>query len=482
MVAALAVLLFHARIYLGVDFGPLNGLVGSMDLAVFAFFSLSGFLVFRPFAAGDVAVRTHLVKRLVRVFPAYLVAIAAALWLTGAAATRGHELEFALILQGLNPSIALQVMPVAWSLHVEVVFYLVLPLVVAATAVLGGQSHRRRAAVLVGLGLLSLGARVAVTAPDGISEYVVERYAPMMLWAFLPGMLVAYGLARSPRVARSLADPSTCLLGMCLVSVALAVIPDDRAMVELARMFMVAVGSALMIPWLVALGIPGRLARVVADGGRCLSYPIYLWHATVMFVLVAFGIHGWPGLAVALLMVLLLSVGSWLFVERPSLRGARAIVSRMRSTDQDLSGPCRGGGSTGRHVILAAPCGKPPGRRRRVTDGARHASDPDAEVSDVPLDASLLDRGRPRFPRGQGRSASGKHRPHAAAKERQVPAEVARQPRPKRKRLCPAIRSRHVAGTSRTVRPARAALTVSSRASSKPPSLSMLTVSRYLRL
>ena len=85
--AAVAVLVFHAATFTttlaGESRGPaeLGAWIQNLNVGVSLFFVLSGFLLFRPFvlahltgAAGP-ATRPYLLRRLVRIFPAYWVAL-----------------------------------------------------------------------------------------------------------------------------------------------------------------------------------------------------------------------------------------------------------------------------------------------------------------------------------------------------------------------------------------------------------------------
>jgi len=50
-----------------------------------------------------------------------------------------------------------------------------------------------------------------------------------------------------------------------------------------------------------------------------------------MAALVSLGVKGWPVLVIAVPVVILLSVGSWLLVERPAIRGAKTITDTLES-------------------------------------------------------------------------------------------------------------------------------------------------------
>ena len=82
------------------------------------FFSLSGYLLYRPFLERSVDLSAYAIRRLFRIFPAYLFAT------IGIAVLANREVKVADTLTMDHSLIA-----VAWTLKIEVVFYTALPLV-----------------------------------------------------------------------------------------------------------------------------------------------------------------------------------------------------------------------------------------------------------------------------------------------------------------------------------------------------------------
>lgn len=321
--AAMGVLLYHSRSSVGATYGPLDPVVGSLDLGVLVFFSLSGYLVFGPFLRGPVGVRDHLTRRLLRIMPAYLLALTAALAIKPVELWAGHELQFVLMLHLFDPALALNAMVVAWTLLAELVFYLALPLIVVLMTAVGGSSHVRRAMVLVVLGAISLGGRWAALGHDEYAWVITGRLPMFWLWAFVPGMLVAYVSARSSTYTRTLAGTPVLASSVVALLAVLLLGYDDHGPMELMRMMVAAVASALMIPGLLRLRWPLPGGATLAAAGRTLSYPVYLWHMTVMATLVAMGVGGWSAVVVTIPVTIVLAIGSWVLVERPAIGLAR---------------------------------------------------------------------------------------------------------------------------------------------------------------
>ncbi len=329
--AALGVLLYHSRSSVGASYGALDPMVGSLDLGVLVFFSLSGYLVFGPFLRGPVDRTDHLVRRFVRIMPAYLVALVAALAIRPAELWSGHELQFALMLHLYDPALALDAMVVAWTLIAELAFYLALPVIVWSMARVGGPSHARRAGVLVALGAISLVARWAVLGSDEYAWVITGRLPPLWFWAFVPGMLIAYARVRSPAITDRLAGTPILVVSIGALASAVCLGHDDHGPTELTRMLVAAVASATMIPGLLRLRWPTIGGSTLAASGRTLSYPVYLWHMTVLAALASIGVAGLPAVAIAIPVTIVLAAGSWTLVERPTMSAARRWLGRRRT-------------------------------------------------------------------------------------------------------------------------------------------------------
>src|SRR3954453_19560270 len=131
--AALAVLVYHVALMCVGTERPHAWLVLTLNDGVAVFFVLSGYLLYRPFAAAHAAgrpwpsTRTFAVRRLARILPAY--------WIPPAFFGLGlREVfpddwwRFFGLLQIYDPSTVLDALGPAWSLCVELSFYAALPL------------------------------------------------------------------------------------------------------------------------------------------------------------------------------------------------------------------------------------------------------------------------------------------------------------------------------------------------------------------
>jgi peptidoglycan/LPS O-acetylase OafA/YrhL len=149
------------------------------------FFFVSGFLIYRHLMVREPSVQEFLLRRLMRIYPAFLLVLAVYLVLSLAmphASRLPHEpgaailyvLENALFLPGL---FAIQpIMTVAWSLSYLVLFYLAAPLLVV------GLAFRERSPFLRVTVLLAIAA--------ALFAYASWHGGPVRLTAFIAGMLL----------------------------------------------------------------------------------------------------------------------------------------------------------------------------------------------------------------------------------------------------------------------------------------------------
>lgn len=230
--AATAVVLTHAAFWTGDHTGDAVGRVLShLDVGVAVFFVLSGFLLFRPFARaatrGEPApsAGAYLWRRALRILPAYWLTVAAALILLPGndGATRStwvRNLTLVQIYDDGGFSVALEH---TWSLAVEAVFYLVLP--VLAFLLLGPSRGRglRPWPTLVGLAVVTVAGWAYLA---GVWMGHVE-FVPTNLWFpsfagwFAGGMALALLGVSDPawapvRLARQLGSN----LGLCWAAAA----------------------------------------------------------------------------------------------------------------------------------------------------------------------------------------------------------------------------------------------------------------------
>ena len=165
--AAIGVVTTHVAFVTRATTGsPVKRLFGRLDLAVAVFFAKSGFLLWRAHASHAREDKPgtarpawdYLRARLVRIMPAYLVLVATAMllleqnrvnglasWIANLTLTQIYTTNF--LVAGLTH---------AWSLAVEMAFYLVFPVLWTAMKKLRGEAARWRIPVILAFGASGL--------------------------------------------------------------------------------------------------------------------------------------------------------------------------------------------------------------------------------------------------------------------------------------------------------------------------------------
>lgn len=286
---------------------------------VVVFFVLSGYLLYRPFL-GSVDLRAYATTRIARILPAYWLALVGTTLLTGRSDFLQAPITYLLFLQNLDPSRWQGFLGVSWTLCVEAAFYLALPLL---AVVVGGKLGR-----LAVLGACSFACAAVITlAAAGSIPWTTYSWAssldPFMLWAFVPGMVVAVLESRGQlgRVRKGWG-----LIGCCLIGLG-ATMPAIWASVDIVT----AIGASLVVACVVVYRPAfGRVAPL-ASCGAALSYAVYLWHVDL--------IKTYPvPLAVAL--AIAITSASYLLIERPSILMGKSVAARLRhATLRPLPGP-----------------------------------------------------------------------------------------------------------------------------------------------
>jgi len=356
--ACLLVFFYHLRWHArGLDGPRLELKVGAFDveplltrcdIGVGIFFILSGLLLSLPFwsalLAGAPAPKLgpYLWRRICRIVPAYYAILIVVYLLQGGTYTRNGTLDFLLhatFLHTLADFSYLGVHWVLWTIGIEFQFYLLLPLIMAAVAVLWrkGGAWLALPVLFLGTWLIDVGVShtlraMAPSVPDAIladkDSFVASGtvFSYLKLFAFgIAGGLVVLRWPWSPRVADAL-----CALAL-VGTIALIVYGTEAGWRETS-----ATGwpvNALILGVLAAsLACSQFFARLfsarwlVATG--TVSYGVYLWHELVQRAV--FGgtirnfLHGWPlflvgGLA-ALAVTCLIAALSWRCLERTVLK------------------------------------------------------------------------------------------------------------------------------------------------------------------
>lgn len=344
-IAALMVVFYHCGVGLQASPFFVPGYTG-----VHLFFVLSGYLIARPFLACLVADRPlpswrrYAVRRLVRIYPTYLVALAGFIAMRVAghlhAPARGDVIRHVfLIFNWGRPAEFFTINIVMWTLAIEAQFYVLLPLAVFSARRMS-RSPRVAPAVIALFALVGVCSRgLEYTLTTG--EAVRFRLPFSFLDLFAAGMFVAYlELTRGEALRRHLLGRTailfTAIASFLVVNYWLAtagtgdwLTPASLAQVTVYPLVVCAAFAAILL--VVRTRLRARLAVLTARPltfvGE-ISYSVYLYHVGVGFALLSLLPHGagaWlgarpPVYALAQLgPVLFISYLAYRAVERPSL-------------------------------------------------------------------------------------------------------------------------------------------------------------------
>ena len=387
-IAASSILVYHVWIYSTpggrAGLGPLHRVLPDLAFGVTLFFVLSGFLLYRPFVAAIVRdnrlprISFYLRNRALRILPAYWAILLLCSLVFGAALSRhGFDLHFgyltdpralvanALFFQSYSRSTIVTGIGPAWSLCVEVVFYLALPLLVLGAFVFARRATSREGrrlaalaapALLLALGLAGRAADSFVLPPttsdpgwDPDWHSVLERSFLVQCDLFAFGMALAIlrvdaedGLLRLPSWWRKAAAATA--LGAYLVTARLTYI--DEQLNRSPYNTLMGFSCALLLALVVLPkpnGKPARFVRLLETRPLMViglaSYSLFLWHEPVVRWLTAHGVTQ-PGntgflenLGVVGAVSLLLAWATYRLVEVPALRRKR----RTSASAQELA-------------------------------------------------------------------------------------------------------------------------------------------------
>ena len=313
------------------------------------FFTMSAFLLALPYARAAMQGRpapewrNYLLRRAVRILPAYWVqlaillagALACLAWGLSIPPWRGWDVALAQVVLWFN---AWPLIPPLlghwWTLPVEFGFYLLLPLFARAFA-------PRRWPWLLGLVVLAWAWRVGWQLQPRVdaSNRIWINHLPGRIDQFAIGMLAAWAWLRFEASGRFLAPrraDALLLAGLLgfLAMPALLLLDGRPAVMQSLSL------HPVVVAWhsLASVAVCGILVACVAGAPLAarvlaarpvhwlgnISYSLYLWHLPlIMFVAWQSGgklaAHDfWPFFSVCLILSLAVATLSWRFVERPA--------------------------------------------------------------------------------------------------------------------------------------------------------------------
>ncbi|MEZ6028743.1 MAG: acyltransferase [Hyphomonadaceae bacterium] len=289
--------------------GPLSVLA---EIGVQGFFVLSGYLVYSSLDRSD-SVRLYAEKRFRRLYPAYatVVIVCAAAGYAFSAEARanpvavgqylGWNLVFANFMAPELPGVFAnnpmhEVNGALWTLKIEVMFYIVLPMLAWLLKIAG----KGRWLLIV---LIYAGAEVWRQVLADMGQLELSRQLPGQMSFFVTGLaLYRLSLTGAWRHAAGVVGA-----GLLAASMTVDVLEPAQAL-----------GLGLATIW-IAAGWP-RLPDAARFGD--LSYGVYIVHFPIIQTVIALGLFAspWIGAGLSLGGAAIAAFLLWHLVERPSLR------------------------------------------------------------------------------------------------------------------------------------------------------------------
>jgi peptidoglycan/LPS O-acetylase OafA/YrhL len=365
--SALCVLAFHAAFFAGMytSDSPLRQYIAQSGAAVAIFFTISGFLLYRPFVRARVtdapvpSVRAYAWRRFLRIVPAYWLALTGvAIWLglETVVDPAWHIPLFYGFAQIYTAETSIAGLAQAWTLCVELTFYLLLPIWALAMRRVG---LRGELLGLAGLWLVSLAWKLYAVSrvdPSAFDSGPWLMPLPTFIDQFAVGMALAVISVHVPRerierlTHRAWAwwlAAAALYWVMCTRLGLSGVLNENVSPREylMRHQLQTVVALCLLVPAMFAYGRRDVVRRIL--GWRVLlyvglvSYGVYLWHEALIKKL-ADGMAHWMadtvGLGVDARFLVFFALGalgataiasaSYYAVERPLLRLKRLVPQR----------------------------------------------------------------------------------------------------------------------------------------------------------
>ena len=310
---AACVVATHVGFYTGRTLhGPFAATIARLDAGVALFFVLTGFLLFRPYVVAAQSGRprpatgTYLRRRALRILPAYWIVVLVCVALLpplGTTSPLSDLVHHLTLTQIYGLGIQHTGLTQAWSLCVELSFYLLLPLL--ARLVLLRRGTAWTYGVLGALAVVGAAWNPVLIATDLLDVRIAGQWLPGFLDWFAAGMLLALVQVHGRTAhawARRLHDiagsPGTCwAAALAVFAVATSPLAGPASIrgdidaptpssVLLKNVLYLVAAALVVLPLVLGPQDQGAVRRVLSGRtGRFLgeiSYGVFLWHLAVL--------------------------------------------------------------------------------------------------------------------------------------------------------------------------------------------------------
>ena len=361
-IAAISILAFHAVFASGLaeSGSAIKPFASRLEVGVSIFFLISGFLLYRPFARSHLEgsraplLSRYASSRVLRIIPAYWFALfVIAIWigLEGVFGWPGLFVYFGFF-QNYDPDTLGGGLLQAWSLVVEMSFYIFLPVfAIALTRFQAPTVAARWRNQWIGLAILfatGIAWNAGVLAAVGIQDRMAGPLLaslPAYLDQFALGMALALVMVAPEDLGRRftgllervspIAWVGVAALAFLIASKGIGLEGGQEPISSLQwfvkHLLFTLIAVSLLIPAVMPLGESDPVGRFLSHRSLrwlgLVSYGIFLWHLAVLSELERLGFETSFGAAVnwvfwvgiALIPTMIIAAFSWYAIERPAL-------------------------------------------------------------------------------------------------------------------------------------------------------------------
>ena len=356
-IAAVLVVMVHTSFGSGFTLRSSAGIyTARLEIGVSVFFLISGFLLYRPFAASHIAgapspgVGRFWVRRFLRIMPAYWLALVVTSYVMHANPKVLPGWHSVLIYLGLVqvyiPSHALTGISQSWSLDTEIAFYLFLPLWAALVGLRRRSDRRqltRELTALAALYVVGLAVRFGLFNMHSPTANVATEWLPACFDLFALGMglaVLSSWVAHRGAQPRWLGNPLFpwvswgLAIGLlwAVAHIGLSPVPltrDTPWRGVLQELLYGLFAFFLLLPAVFGPQRKGLIRRALQSppmvGLGVVSYGVYLWHQAwgqefLRWTHAIFRVAFPEMLGVVLALSIATATASYLIVERPLLK------------------------------------------------------------------------------------------------------------------------------------------------------------------
>ena len=367
-IAVIAVIVLHTAFFAAIfdNHETIARFAAQLDVSLTMFFVISGFLLYRPFVVaqveGDPRPRTAAYgwRRLLRIVPAYWLALTLTLVTLGTAgASAGDLVSYYAFSHVYTDAPVIVAMAQAWSLCVEVSYYALLPAYALALRAVGRRwgGFRLELAGLAVLVAVSVAFKLLHLSTGELGEQATgwQLTMPTYLDQLAIGMLVAVVSVRHPpgttlpraiRLVERAPAISWAVAVAAFVTVSQAIdvrtqsgapLTDGEFMLRHYLYGLVALG--LLLPAVFGEPRQGVVRKILSSRALLfvgtISYGLFLYHLPVLHQLqqwdlasVAADAGAWLWFTCAAAFAGVMAVISWFGLERPALTLKRLVSWR----------------------------------------------------------------------------------------------------------------------------------------------------------